>query len=55
MKGQKKEKKGFFRIQNEYRRKVREKGEQPSPTDELKSIVLILFTLILMKWLFSFI
>jgi hypothetical protein len=55
MKGQKKEKKGFFKIQNEYRRKVRDKGEQPSPTAELKSIVLILFTLILMKWLFSFI
>jgi hypothetical protein len=55
MKGQKKEKKGFFKIQNEYRRKVREKGEQPSPTSELKSIVLILFTLILMKWLFTFI
>ncbi|PFG12196.1 hypothetical protein [Bacillus sp. es.036] len=55
MKGQKKEKKDFFKIQNEYRRKVREKGKQPSPTAELKSIVLIFFTLILMKWLYMFI
>ncbi|WP_273851973.1 hypothetical protein [Guptibacillus spartinae] len=53
MKGQKK--KDFFKIQNVYRQKVREKKEQPSPTAELKSIVLILFTLILMKWLFGFI
>jgi hypothetical protein len=55
MKGQKKEKKDFFKIQNEYRQKVREKKEQPSSAAEIKSIALILFTLILLKWLFSFI
>ncbi|MDO6654637.1 hypothetical protein [Anaerobacillus sp. 1_MG-2023] len=52
MEGQKKEKKSFFKIQNEYRRKIRKKQEEPSPIAEMKSILLILFTLLFMKLLY---